>query len=528
LIDATQPAVIQADHAHPRPKKRRRKRRALRGFLTGLTTGILILVVLLGAVTLVGTYGYFQLSGLILPGVYAEGVSLGGMNTDEATRTLQQTWPANRAITLTDGRQYWTTSASELGVTIDAAATAQRAYNVGREGEAVGEALALVDSVVNGTPVTPVARVDVEKARAELTTWAETVNVPPEEASLRLDGDQVVAVPGEMGTSLDVEATLATLTANSSRVLVDGRLPLTVIQVAPRDQDISHALSEAEQMLASDLAIQGYDPITGEHVQWTASREVIASWLVVSQSTGNPTIAVDEGRLITYLSDLGDSLGAGRSFDAEASAASIQAALQGKNTRAVSLVVKHPASTYTVQAGDSLSSISWDVGMPTWRILEANPSLSANSRLSVGQALTIPSPDDQLPLPVVPNKRIVVSIGQQRLWAYEDGEVLHEYIISTGIDRSPTQPGVFQVQTHDYSAYAGLWDLTMPHFLGIYEAWPGFMNGFHGLPTLSNGQILWADVLGRPASYGCIILALDDAETLYYWAEDGVVVEIVA
>jgi lipoprotein-anchoring transpeptidase ErfK/SrfK len=38
---------------------------------------------------------------------------------------------------------------------------------------------------------------------------------------------------------------------------------------------------------------------------------------------------------------------------------------------------------------------------------------------------------------------------------------------------------------------------------------------------------LWADILGRPASYGCIILDLRDAETLYNWAEEGVVVGIV-
>jgi lipoprotein-anchoring transpeptidase ErfK/SrfK len=67
----------------------------------------------------------------------------------------------------------------------------------------------------------------------------------------------------------------------------------------------------------------------------------------------------------------------------------------------------------------------------------------------------------------------------------------------------------------------------MPHFLGIYEAWPDFMNGLHGLPTLSNGRRLWADILGRPASFGCIILDLDAAESLYEWAEDGVVVEIL-
>jgi len=47
------------------------------------------------------------------------------------------------------------------------------------------------------------------------------------------------------------------------------------------------------------------------------------------------------------------------------------------------------------------------------------------------------------------------------------------------------------------------------------------------LPMLSNGQRLWASVLGQPASYGCIILNLEAAEWLYEWAEDGVVVEIV-
>jgi lipoprotein-anchoring transpeptidase ErfK/SrfK len=66
----------------------------------------------------------------------------------------------------------------------------------------------------------------------------------------------------------------------------------------------------------------------------------------------------------------------------------------------------------------------------------------------------------------------------------------------------------------------------MPHFLGIYDATPGFTNGIHGLPMLSNGKRLWGSVLGRPASYGCIILDLDAAELLYSWAEDGVVVEI--
>src|SRR5262249_19832875 len=142
------------------------------------------------------------------------------------------------------------------------------------------------------------------------------------------------------------------------------------------------------------------------------------------------------------------------------------------------------------------------------------------------QTLNIPSKDVLLPLPVVPGKRLKLSISEQRLYGYENKQQVFEYVISTGIDRSPTQPGVFQVQSHDPNAYASLWDLYMPDFLGIYESWPGFMNGFHGLPLLHGGVRLWGDILGKPASFGCIILSLDDAHTLYQWAPDGVVVEI--
>jgi lipoprotein-anchoring transpeptidase ErfK/SrfK len=192
----------------------------------------------------------------------------------------------------------------------------------------------------------------------------------------------------------------------------------------------------------------------------------------------------------------------------------------------ISIRVFHHPTTYLVQEGDTLLKLGWRMRMPYWMIMEANPE-TYSLGLQTGQTLTIPSLDDQLPLPVVRDKRIVMSISEQRLRTYEDGQLMDEYIISTGIDRSPTQPGVFQVQTHELNAYASVWDLYMPHFLGIYEAWPDFMNGLHGLPTLSNGRRLWADILGRPASFGCIILDLDAAEALYEWADDGVVVEIL-
>jgi hypothetical protein len=85
---------------------------------------------------------------------------------------------------------------------------------------------------------------------------------------------------------------------------------------------------------------------------------------------------------------------------------------------------------------------------------------------------------------------------------------------------------VFQVLSKEENAYASLWDLWMPHFLAIYPAGPDFYNGFHGLPTLSSGRLLWEGLLGSSASYGCIILGLEEAQVFYDWAEVGVTVVV--
>jgi hypothetical protein len=62
--------------------------------------------------------------------------------------------------------------------------------------------------------------------------------------------------------------------------------------------------------------------------------------------------------------------------------------------------------------------------------------------------------------------------------------------------------------------------------MAIYHERPGFANGIHELPIRADGQRLWASILGWPASYGCIILNVGDAEKLYDWAPVGTLVRI--
>jgi lipoprotein-anchoring transpeptidase ErfK/SrfK len=165
------------------------------------------------------------------------------------------------------------------------------------------------------------------------------------------------------------------------------------------------------------------------------------------------------------------------------------------------------------------------VGVPYLFIEQANGGITS---ATAGQTITIPSPDNFMPYPVVPDKRIVVSISQQRTTVNENGAVKWDWPTSTGISDSPTWPGIYQIISHEPNAYAANWDLYMPHFMGVYQPIPGsdFTNGFHGFPTRGGWQLLWTNSLGTKVTYGCILLSNENAETLYNWAEEGVVVEI--
>ncbi len=290
-----------------------------------------------------------------------------------------------------------------------------------------------------------------------------------------------------------------------------------------QDLNVSTAIDPA--LVGKPLKFRAYDPISDETFTLSIPPETLAAWVKVDdpQST-SPKISLDGSQLPAYLEQWSkQTLGSGRVLDKVVGLDKLTDTWQ-KGKELFAMVRRLPTS-YTVRSGDTIYSISAQVGIPYWRIQNANPGISANG-ISTGQTLVIPSKNDMLPLPVVLGKRIVISISQQHMWAYENGKLKGEYVISSGMASSPTMPGVFQVTEHIVNAYGARWDLWMPHWLSIYEAAPGFFNGIHGLPMLHNGVRLWGNVLGHPASYGCIIMTLAEAEEIYNWADNGTVVEI--
>ncbi len=125
------------------------------------------------------------------------------------------------------------------------------------------------------------------------------------------------------------------------------------------------------------------------------------------------------------------------------------------------------------------------------------------------------------PDPVKMRKSVKVDLNRQRLGRYLNDILLDEMIISGGVGNT-TPVGQFFINNKHPRAWSNLAGLWMPNWM----AFKGSMYGLHALPIWPDGSKEGLDVLGQPASHGCIRLGDQDAENLYNWINIGVPVLI--
>lgn len=515
------------------PTQPRRKERISPAHVTrrawDWTAAALVLAVALGVMILALASVWLYSRYWVLAGVRSLGVPLGSLSRRAAAARLEQAW-LEQTIALWDGEREWAAAASELGLGLDTGATVSAALRAGRSGPALWAWLRGTGPI----DLPPVIVVDEAAAARYLERLAPQVALVPSDARIRVREGQAQTVPAAPGRELDVVATAGRLQLDALSILAQGRLELSMISVPPvvDDADLSALVAQANGWLSNTLVIRAYDPIRNESLWWTAPPAVWDEWalLAVIPPGADPAAsntlqaALAPDRVSAYLSAHAAALAPERFIDLDQAVPDVVAAAENR-VWDVHIRVYHHPSQHVVQAGETLASIARDHGFPYPWLQQANPGVEA---LHPGQVVAIPSPDVLLPLPVVVGKRIVVSISEQSAVVYEWDRPVWTWTVSTGIDSSPTSPGVFQVQEHVENAYAASWDLWMPYFVGIYRPVPGadFMNGFHGFPTRDGANLLWTGNLGYPVTYGCILLSTENAAALFEWAQEGVVVEI--
>ena len=496
----------------------RRKKTKFPVWLLLIPVGLMgmFLFALIGGVILL----QLSFSGKILPRVNVAGISVGNMTKAEAVTYLNRQW---HSIDLSDGTRSFDTNPVHLGLTLDATESIERAFAQGH-GEGGWSAF------IRDVNIAPVFSIDANTMNLHLSTLTGEIEQPARNAGVEFVNGEVRPTEPIYGTAIDIQATINALQADSS-LLADGVLELSMFSVTPAVLDSSPLVAEAESLLSSPLDIRVFDPVTGDSIYWSSMPDVWANWLSATSNPASPiglSLTVDETQVRNYLQQqANNSFDSSRSIDLDDAVANIQGAFVAGTPENAYVTVEHNTRTHTVQSGETITGIAWDYGIPYPYIIQANGGIES---VSVGQQINIPPADVFIEGNSNPDKRIVVSISQQRTYVYENGQLIYEWLSSTGISNSPTWTGVYQILSHEPNAYAGNWDLYMPNFMGVYRPIPGseFTNGFHGFPTRGGGQLLWENSLGTRVTYGCILLNNTNIAILYDWAEEGVIVEIRA
>lgn len=120
-------------------------------------------------------------------------------------------------------------------------------------------------------------------------------------------------------------------------------------------------------------------------------------------------------------------------------------------------------------------------------------------------------------------KYIQISLENQTLYAYDEGELIDSFLISSGVASHPSPTG-------DFKVYSKIISTRMTGFYGAGSAdnydLPGvpFVLSFYGPYTIHGTY--WHNNFGQPMSHGCINMYTPDAEWVYNWAPIGTPVVI--
>jgi len=482
---------------------------------------------IIAGVVLVVFFMTFAFSSRLYPNVTVMNVDIGRMTPEQATATLQQAWVEEIEIDLVvDGEVVDAMRPAEMGLQFDAAATVAQA-------EELSFRIGLVE-----TPILPeVTLTDSGYLAMQdyLLNLADTVNIAPFNPGFEWEGDILVGVPGRPGRLLDIAPTLAALQESPAGILELGQFNIFTTPVQPEAQDPTPYLETAQAYTQQPFTLTGYDPFRDEVVSWSTDRETLTSWIEVSDGG----LSLRETVFAPFVQAQTNSLNAdgtnNRFINAEETINRVRDAIAtGEST--VDLRIRYRPHQYVIEAGDTANKIARKTGIPFYLIQQQNPGRDLNV-LSIGDTLSMPTRDVTMPNEPVQDKRIVVDLEQQELWAFENDTLVFNWDISSGRSNAPTSPGIYQILSHAETASGssftlcddigcGQWEMYW--FMGVYEVTPGLMNGFHGAVLLPNGAYLNGGATGYPSTFGCVMSHNDDAQALYDWAEVGTVVEIIS
>ena len=258
--------------------------------------------------------GYdFWYSGRIYPGVSVAGVELSGLPPQQAANLLARrlSYPETGKIVFKDKDKLWVATPLQVGLFLDAQNSAMQAYHYGRQGDPLTRWFSQLRAWYSGQNLAPQLVYDERMAQNYLEQIAAQVDRPTVEASLSVNGTQVVVHPGQVGHTLDVSATLQPLQARLTS-LTDGLLPVVSYETPPAILDVSQQAELARKILSTPLVLKVPGAQDGDPGPWKFEPAQLAEMLTIQRQQGAQApvyqVGLNAEQLRTFLQGLAPKL----------------------------------------------------------------------------------------------------------------------------------------------------------------------------------------------------------------------------
>jgi vancomycin resistance protein YoaR len=255
--------------------------------------------------------GIYQVwfAGRIFPGVTMMDVDLGGLTPQQAEEKIASSfdYPGSGSLVLKNADKTWNYSPAQLGLFLDPKASAQNAFNEGREGSFFHRIDQQLSAARSGIMIAPTYIFDQRLTASVLGQIAAQVNHPLIEADISLTGIDVKVRSGETGRELD-----QTLTLQIIRVFMEsmrsGTIDLPIKTTEPAVINAEQAANVAKKILSGPLTITMPANQTDNMGPWSIDPETLAGMLaIVRVPEGNHFIfqvELNNQLLLPYLNNL--------------------------------------------------------------------------------------------------------------------------------------------------------------------------------------------------------------------------------
>jgi len=256
--------------------------------LAALLLGVFIF--LCGMLLVTGVYQAWY-ANRILPGITVDQIGIGGMTTEQAAAILNGNlhFTATDQIILRYGNANIEVDARQLGITFDAQATAENAYQFSRSGSLGAWFARQLRGNFSAQNIPATFTFDQSTAYTLLKQISLQYDRPPIEASLQLQGTQVVSLPGQPGQQLEMDASLERIYRQTQELNLD-LIVLPVKEIAPELLDANAYAELAQEILKQPFQLVLPAQSGSPEQAWQISPEELAPLLTFERAAQDDKI----------------------------------------------------------------------------------------------------------------------------------------------------------------------------------------------------------------------------------------------